>query len=119
LLIDFSTLRVANDARFVAAILEDVLRPKYPVLYQNLTQEVICFSSQGICLEALQNNPIWGVAARIMSIGCDRDVAKNVAKDIVDRRRHLTILETDLVPSTEQKRDESADDSIEVDWNDI
>ncbi|OEU06447.1 hypothetical protein FRACYDRAFT_200782 [Fragilariopsis cylindrus CCMP1102] len=100
LMIDFSTLRVRNDTKFLSMILENVLKAKYPDLYHNLLmmkheEEVDekCDRVVGTAGDALirtpidwetvKTKPIWAVNERLLIVPCDRDIAKELAIDIL------------------------------------
>jgi hypothetical protein len=104
--IDFSTLRVRNDDIFVTAILENVLRAKYFDLYAEVMKDnhaVVSSSSSSddgddnsvpssssssvihspIHWETVRMKAIWGVDERLITILCERDVAKSLAIDVL------------------------------------
>jgi len=89
--IDFSTLRVGDDSPFVSAVLEDVLGAKYPDLYESAVRDggvrVGSDGSIAICdpidWSAVRTKPIWGVNERLITVTCDRDIAKALAVDVL------------------------------------
>lgn len=95
--IDFSTLRVKNDDKFVAQILDNVLQEKYPHQYAEVIKNhgdihnhdkeshhspPLNFSP--IKWNEVQINPIWGVDERLIIVYCERDVAKSLAIDVLN-----------------------------------
>jgi hypothetical protein len=102
-MIDFSTLRVKDDATFVQTILENVFQSKYPDLYLSVTEQIraemeIYASNENntvfralsktsvafpIDWDAVKTKPIWGVNERLITVACERDVAKALAMDIL------------------------------------
>jgi len=98
-IIDFSTLRVLDDSQFVSLIVDNVFRVKYPELLLDIgiwkkgladdASSVITRDSSNtsvsipIYWDAVQTKPIWMVNKRLISVGCDRDVAKALAIDIL------------------------------------
>jgi hypothetical protein len=157
LVIDFSTLRVRDDQIFVSSILENVLKAKYRDLYDLVVRK--CEEEQDLDLggsgdissaifrtpihwETVKTQPIWAVDERLITIPCDRDVAKFLAVDVlkessnfmfddtridtVDNNNEEMIEKTTTVQSQDEdvvitrsaaKDDNDDDDSI--DWNDI
>jgi len=133
-LIDFSTLRVANDSTFVLAILDRVLRAKYPDLHREVTlilkeeEDILNPKNRDdgddtkleteadadkrqrqlqrralletslanpIDWDAIRNKPIWGVKERLITVSCDRDVAKSLAMDVYKESQNFDMLEID------------------------
>jgi hypothetical protein len=102
-MIDFSTLRVKDDATFVQTILENVFQSKYPDLYLSVTEqnraemEIYALNENNAVFRALsktsvafpidwdavKTKPIWGVNERLITVACERDVAKALAMDIL------------------------------------
>ena len=112
IVIDFSTLRVKDDAQFLSLINENVLFQKYPKYYTTSTTRSknekngdndvddnepkrITWSNHRrrndndgsitapIDWIAVQTRPIWDVPKRILTIDCCDDDAKSVALDIL------------------------------------
>mmetsp|Transcript_26261 Transcript_26261/g.45682 ORF Transcript_26261/g.45682 Transcript_26261/m.45682 type:complete len:262 (-) Transcript_26261:27-812(-) len=91
LVIDFSTLRVRNDAMFVSMILENVLKAKYPDLYDLVMKQADGADNGSastlirtpINWETVKTEPIWAVNERLVIVPCDRDVAKCLATDVL------------------------------------
>lgn len=157
LVIDFSTLRVRDDATFVSLVLENVLKPKYPDLYDLVVgrngEEEDCldqgnssstFFRTPIHWETVKTQPIWAVNERLITIPCDRDVAKSLAVDvlkeshnfmlddvgidIVDNNDEVIIEETTTTMQNQEKDavfissavdNDNDDDDDSIDWNDI
>lgn len=95
-IIDFSTLRVPNDECYVRSILEKVFKLKYRDLYDSLVG--LCgndfdvstmISGKAIDIDALRTNPIWAIHERLLTVSCDRDVAKSLANDIMKETFHF------------------------------
>ena len=92
--IDFSTLRVKNDDTFVTQILNNVFQTKYPQQYQQITPLIpnnenqkpytSPFFSNPIKWNEIQENPIWAVDERLITVCCDRDIAKSLAMDVLN-----------------------------------
>lgn len=97
LVIDFSTLRVRNDATFVSMILENVLKAKYPDLYDLVMKDgnevgngagadngsASTLIRTPINWETVKTEPIWAVNERLVIVPCDRDLAKCLAIDVL------------------------------------
>jgi hypothetical protein len=99
LVIDFSTLRVRNDATFVSMILDNVLKAKYPDLYDLVMKQAnkdgagagagadngsaSTLIRTPINWETVKTEPIWAVNERLVIVPCDRDVAKCLAIDVL------------------------------------
>ena len=128
-LIDFSTLRVTDDTRFVSNITENILQRKYPDVFKSLVEEdkIAKLLQQPIDISKIQSLPIWGVQERILSITCDRDLAKMIAKDILDLSSKFELFNTDFEPVTKlldavMTNEEEIEHAVfedEIDWNDI
>jgi len=129
-LVDFSTLRVTDDTRFVSTIVEDILQSKYPNVFISLAEEdkIAKLLQQPIDIAKIQSLPIWGVKERILPITCDRDLAKKIAKDILDVSSKFVLLNTDFEPvkkpsnADETTNEEEIEHEVledEIDWNDI
>jgi hypothetical protein len=98
LVIDFSTLRVRNDTRFVSMILENVLKAKYPDLYHLMMKQAdedrfgagadngsaSTLIHTPIHWETVKTKPIWAVNERLIIVPCDRDIAKYLAIDVLE-----------------------------------
>jgi hypothetical protein len=109
--IDFSTLRVGNDEAFVQSILVNVFQAKYPDLYwsvvkQNQADADIYASNDHrivrrtlsktsvvfpIDWDAVRTKPIWGVNERLITVTCDRDVAKALALDVLKESHNFDL----------------------------
>ena len=80
LVIDFLTLRVRNDVMLVSMILENVLKAKYPYLYDLVTKQANGAGANNgsastlICTpinwETLKTEPIWAINERLVIIPC-------------------------------------------------
>ena len=94
--LDFSTLRVPDDSRFVTFVMEKVFCGKYPEVYDALmAKQTRSDSTDGqtvdgtvlvqntthrpIKWETVKTKAIWGVDERILAVSCDRDTAKSIA----------------------------------------
>ena len=153
LVIDFSTLRVRNDTKFISMILENVLKAKYPDLYHNLlmmTQEEVdekCDRVVGtagdtlirtpIDWETVKTKPIWAVNERLLIVPCDRDIAKELAIDILKESSNFVfddsayteviIEEKSSLPRVRHDDDDAVlttsssttNDDNSIDWDDI
>ena len=154
LVIDFSTLRVRNDTKFISMILENVLKAKYPELYHNLLmmkheEEVDekCDRVVGTAGDALirtpidwetvKTKPIWAVNERLLIVPCDRDIAKELAIDILKESSNFVfddsayteviIEEKSSLPRVRHDDDDAVlttsssttNDDNSIDWDDI
>eukprot|EP00536_Pseudo-nitzschia_multiseries_P007891 jgi/Psemu1/296723/fgenesh1_pm.191_\ len=100
--LDFSTLRVSDDSKVVAFILEKVFQSKYPEFYDALISEhaghknndsrqerleassrVVNTTYRSINWEVVTTRPIWAVDERLIAVACARDVAKSIASDVL------------------------------------
>lgn len=133
--IDFSTLRVRNDGLFVTLILENVFQAKYPDLYDLIIkgEDTTDDDSGGsksdglsgiqtpINWEAVRTKPIWGVDERLITVSCERDVAKSLAIDIIKESSKFTFDDQCLWESVHEDKDENNDDQsdCEIDFDDI
>lgn len=108
ILIDFSTLRVRDDSKYVEVVLEHVLKTKYSDLYE-IAQDH-CKDGK-IDWEQVQTNPIWGVNERLVAIDCDRDVAKALAADVL--RESLGFHKIDILEKTESEQITIGDESAQ------
>ena len=138
--IDFSTLRTRDDAPFVTMIMDNVLKAKYPDLYELVVDGGTSSSSllqPPIDWNAIKTRPIWAINERLITVQCvHRDVAKSLAADVVkessrfvlddfqhdnDRIESLdtttTTQEIEQVDVTERTTDYDDDECI--DWDDI
>lgn len=95
-IIDFSTLRVPNDECYVRSILEKVFKVKYRDLYDSLVGSCgndcdvsTIISGEAIDIDALRTNPIWAIHERLLTVTCDRDVAKSLANDVINETFHF------------------------------
>jgi len=126
--IDFSTLRVRDDNGAVMLV-ESMIQTEYPDLYSNYVlscTEIDDATKSNTSLkktinwEVVRTKPIWQVNERLMTIQCDRDVAKHLASNI------LKVMEKFDYVETEEKIDEGrivpsqvCHDSNEIDFDDI
>uniref|UniRef100_A0A7S1BHJ3 Uncharacterized protein n=1 Tax=Corethron hystrix TaxID=216773 RepID=A0A7S1BHJ3_9STRA len=108
-LIDFSTLRVKDDSFYVHLVFNNLLKTKYPDLYE--IAEDRCKDSS-IDWVQVQKNPIWDVNERILAVDCDRDVAKCLAVDIL---RENIGFHTNVMGSESKITDEFLHDLIPSD----
>lgn len=115
-IIDFSTLRVPNDHYHINSILENVFKAKYKYLYDSIIgscnyngdpSEII--SGKAIDLDSLRTNPIWAIDERLLTVSCDRDVAKALVIDIVKE----TLTFESNTPIDIAREESSADQQIE------
>ena len=107
--IDFSTLRVRDDAHQVSQIC-NLMNAKYPDLIDHTTN--YC-KDVNIDWEALQNKSIWNIEPRLVNVEpVDRAVAKNIAEDVLNERF------TDMVDDKMQREDQSGWSAIEDDSSD-
>jgi hypothetical protein len=84
IVIDFSTLRVVDDAQFVSLVVKNVFQAKYPDLQLDIeNQDTKTSVAAPIEWDAVKTKPIWGVNERLITVDCDRDVAKALAIDIL------------------------------------
>lgn len=140
--IDFSTLRVWDDAPFVTMIVNNVLKEKYPDLHE-LAVDGAAVSSllqKPINWGAVKTRPIWAINERHITIPCSRYVAKSLATDVIKESSQFILYDfqheridledtsTTLSHATkdvDDKRmmldddDKSDDDSSIIDWDDI
>eukprot|EP00986_Skeletonema_menzelii_P006869 scaffold2612_cov132-Skeletonema_menzelii.AAC.5 len=86
--IDFSTLRVCDDAPFVAMIVSNVLKAKYPDLHELVVDDGV---SSPVNWEESKTRPIWAINERLITIPCARDVAKSLASDVVNESSHFIL----------------------------
>lgn len=136
--IDFSTLRVRDDAPFMALILEKVLKPKYPDLYAHVVErgnkdasKKIVLSSTPIDWEVVTSRPIWGVKERLLTVHCERVVAKALALDVLKESTNFHQIDPIALAIEAQNQDTSSkaiDTAVSdgedayadiIDWNDI
>lgn len=82
-IIDFSTLRVWDDAPFVSMIVRNVLKAKYPDLHELVDASASSLIQTPINWEETKTRPIWAIKERLLTIPCARDVAKSLAADFV------------------------------------
>ena len=133
--IDFSTLRVWDDAPFVSMIVTNVLKAKYPDLHELVDASASSLIQTPINWEETKTRPIWAIKERLLTIPCARDVAKSLAADFVkestqfilqDFQRERIVLEdtsTSLMSKEVDGKvtligcDNSDDEGI--DWDDI
>ncbi|KAL7444954.1 hypothetical protein ACHAXM_010975 [Skeletonema potamos] len=129
---DFSTLRVWDDAPFVTMIVNNVLKTKYPDIYGEMEADSTAVSSPlpqiPIDLGALKTRPIWAVDERLFTIPCARDVAKSLASDVVKESAHFKLEDfqhknigahpTKEVDDKRIKDDDRSDDDS-IDWDDL
>ena len=138
--IDFSTLRVKDDAAYVVQIIE-LLKKKYPeVVNKNITNNCC---AKPLDLDAIRNNPIWKVEPRLLIVDSilDRSVAKSIAEDAVDHTfifvsdvENIALYEAPILcgpndcvetnnlsdeVSTEINNKNLGTSCDEIDWNDI
>jgi len=132
--IDFSTLRMGDDAAHVSRIW-NLMVEKHPDLMENAKD---CCRDATIDWEAVQNNSIWGVNERLLVIECvhDRAAAKELAEAVL--KESLKFCDEDLksnmleIKCAELDNDGKADGTAsfdtaeidneadgEIDWNDI
>mmetsp|Transcript_61306 Transcript_61306/g.181284 ORF Transcript_61306/g.181284 Transcript_61306/m.181284 type:complete len:276 (-) Transcript_61306:22-849(-) len=126
--IDFSTLRVRNDDVFVTAILENVLRAKYFDLYAEVMKDhhhnvaVVSSSSSSdsgnensvlssiirtpIHWETVRTKAIWGVEERLITIPCERGVAKSLAIDVLKESHNFSFDHVDDVDNDDEEKEE-------------
>ncbi len=138
--IDFSTLRVMDDSKFVSLILENVFKAKYPDLYLTVIDggDPTIINSV-INWDAVQTKPIWDVNERLITVQCARDVAKSLASDVLKESSNFNqevdskiILEqadnhaqtkTSAINNSSDNADgvdnDSDTSSIFIDWDDI
>ncbi len=163
--IDFSTLRVPYDSDFVSLIVENVFKVKYPNIYDrfkrhgsygdendgnetNLTSDTAVIHESTlntpINWDAVKTKPIWGVDERLITVECDRDVAKRLAKDVlkesiinfgkvqIDFSLEMNIehslpkrsdenkaIITKSLPAHDEMNINDDEDDNSIDWNDI
>ncbi|KAK1742581.1 hypothetical protein QTG54_007146 [Skeletonema marinoi] len=125
--IDFSTLRVWDDASFVAMIVNNVLKAKYPDLHELLVEDAVVSSliQTPINWDAIKTRPIWAINERLITIPCERDVAKPLAADVVKEGSQFILHEfqNERIDSTshaiKQVIDYDGSDDESIDWNDI
>ncbi len=129
--IDFSTLRVWDDAPFVAMIMNNVLKAKYPDLHALVVDAaaVSTLTQTSINWEDTKTRPIWAINERLITIPCARDIAKSLAADVVKEGYQFILNEfqheridledttTSHAPKEVMHEDRSDDESI--DWDDI
>jgi len=112
LILDFSTLRVADDTPFVSLIMENVFKAKYPELYNIIMENSTSDAAEDAKnvegtddggnpvngkanvdyskvirtpisdWDAVRTKPIWCINERIITLPCDRDLAKSLAHDV-------------------------------------
>lgn len=125
LVIDFSTLRVRNDAMFVSMILENVLKSKYPDLYDLVTKQAdgagadngstSILSRTPINWETVKTKPIWAVSERLVIVPCDRDVAKYLAIDVLNESSKFVfddIAYSEVIIEEEKARTRHDDEAV-------
>lgn len=126
--IDLSTLRVRDDSVFVSHIW-NLLAGRYPSLIEEAEDH--CTNAK-IDWSEVQNNAIWGVVERLLTIACsDSATAKSVAEEILQESLHFGE-EARQINSQQafnvnkgqmkqlSKNDEHDNDAgSEIDWNDI
>ena len=119
--IDFSTLRVWDDAPFVAMIVNNVLKAKYELVVDAAAVSALMQTS--INWEETKTRPIWAINERLITIPCTREVAKSLAAEVVKEGYQFILNEFQLERLTSHAskevlhEDRSDDESI--DWNDI
>ena len=132
--IDFSTLRVKDDAVHVVQIIE-LLKKKYPEMMDN--NVINNCSEKQLDFNAIHNNPIWNVEPRLLIVDSitDRSVAKSIAEDAVkhtfnfvrDDIENVALDREDCVAtnnlsdkvSLETNEKNFGTSCDEIDWNDI
>lgn len=129
LLIDFSTLRVSDDTPHVRLILENVIERLYPKLLEN-TENLS--QSCTINRDKLRTESIWNINERLITIECDRDIAKSLAGDILKEscRFHKVIpddacdsksveIMRDLTSEVPGRNVSEEVDNDSIDWDDL
>jgi len=137
---DFSTLRVPNDAPYVAWVVENTLKQKYAELYDNMLTQQTLKGTDSVLLdspidwETVKTKAIWAVNERNISILCsDRSTAKLLAEDVLkessnfeniefccEETAHQTIVRDRSIASEKTQREQNAAlDDDGIDWNDI
>lgn len=119
LVIDLSTLRVPNDAPFVAALLENVFKEKYPDLHRVIEDSHASLETASndirrrllktsvatpIDWEIVKSKPIWEVDPRQITVGCSRDIAKAVAIDVLEESKRFDLSVVSSVDKSEERR---------------
>lgn len=124
--IDFSTLRVWDDAPFVSMIVNNVLKTKYLDLHELVVDAgaVSTLMQTSINWEETKTRPIWAINERLITIPCARDVAKSLAVDVVKEGYEFVINEFQHEriashASTEEVKLEDRSDDESIDWDDI
>jgi hypothetical protein len=132
--IDFSTLRVSDDTPFISLVLNNVLKAKYPDLYELVMKDkdgegdsaASTVIPARINWEAVKTKPIWDVDDRVIAVSCDRGVAKSLAMDVLKESSNFMFDDIHNEEIIEDNRDEDADisstttaDDDNIDWNDI
>ena len=138
-LIDFSTLRVKNDQALMKDIVENVLNANYSELQPDIQcgskgsdgsdeRDILSKinSMSPVDWEAVKKNAIWGVDYRLITVDCDRETAKTIVADVMNRSKSFDLSmyqqrdrteisdednNTDTVPSEEEEDP--------IDWDDI
>jgi hypothetical protein len=140
----------------VKRILENVFMAKYRNLYDSIIGQCnyngdpsVLVCGKPIDVDALRTNPIWAINERLLTVSCERDVAKSVVTDIlkesddfeyddlIDIVKHDGILKDETLSAVQQSGDEWKQDELpegasnenekdddstcssDIDWNDI
>jgi hypothetical protein len=133
---DFSTLRVLDDAPFVKMIVDNVLQAKYPDLYELVVDGAVLSSllQTPVDLDAIKTRPIWAINERLLKIPCARDVAKSLAIDVMKESSHfllhdyqyerinvhdITTSDATIEIDVKRRKDDDRSDDDSIDWDDL